>query len=158
MGEIANQLGQLLVQSLPTIVLVIFLVAFLSRVFFKPLSRTLEARAKATSGAIADARQHAEKAESRMAEYERSLQAARQEIYQHREEVRHDSLSKRDIRIHEARSIAESTVNEAQTGLQKEIAAAKLELQAAVESLAAEVTDALFAPHDAPGSRGGVRA
>ena len=158
MGEIANQLGQLLVQSLPTIVLVIFLVAFLSRVFFKPLSRTLEARAKATSGAIADARQHAEKAESRMAEYERSLQAARQEIYQHREEVRHDSLSKRDIRIHEARSIAESTVNEAQTGLQKEIAAAKVELQTAVESLAAEVTDALFTPHDAPGSRGGVRA
>ena len=92
MGEIGNQLGQLLVQSIPTIVFVLFLVAFLNRLFFKPLSQTLEARAKATSGALAEAREQAERADARMAEYDKAIQAARQEIYQHREAARREAL------------------------------------------------------------------
>lgn len=158
MGVIAGQLEQLLVQSIPTIVFVLFLVVFLNRLFFKPLSRTLDARAKATSGALADARQQAERADATFTEYEKAIQAARQEIYQHREEVRREALSKRDSRIQEARGRAESTVNEAQASLEKEVALAKLELQAAADSLAVEVTDALFAPRPAPGGQGGVKA
>ena len=158
MNEIASQLGQLLVQSIPTIVFVLFLVAFLNRLFFKPLSQTLDARAKATSGALDDARQQAERADATFAEYEKAIQTARQEIYQHREEVRREVLSKRENRIHDARSRADSMVNEAQAGLEKEIAQAKLELRAAVDSLAVEVTDALFAPRPASGGQGGVQA
>lgn len=158
MGEIASQLGQLLVQSIPTIVFVLFLVAFLNRLFFKPLSQTLDARAKATSGALADARQQAERADATFAEYEKAIQAARQEIYQHREEVRREALSKRDSRIHDERSRADSRVNEAQADLEKETALAKLELQAATDSLAVEVADSLFAPRLAPGGQGGVQA
>ncbi len=158
MGEIASQLGQLLVQSIPTIVFVLFLVAFLNRLFFKPLSQTLDARAKATSGALADARQQAERADATFAEYEKAIQAARQEIYQHREEVRREALSKRDSRIQDERSRADSMVNEAQADLEKETALAKLELQAATDSLAVEVADSLFAPHLAPGGQGGVQA
>jgi F-type H+-transporting ATPase subunit b len=158
MGEIASQLGQLLVQSIPTIVFVLFLVAFLNRLFFKPLSKTLDARAKSTTGALAEAREQAEKAEVRSGDYERAIQAARQEIYQHREEVRREALSRRDNRIRDARGRADSMVNEAQAALEKEIAVAKLELQAAADSLAVEVTDALFAPRLAPGGQGGAQA
>ncbi len=158
MNEIASQLGQLLVQSIPTIVFVLFLVAFLNRLFFKPLSQTLDARAKATSGALADARQQAERADATFADYEKAIQAARQEIYQHREEVRRAALSKRDSRIHDERSRADSMVNEARASLEKETALAKLELQAAVDSLAVEVADALFAPRPASGGQGGVQA
>ncbi len=158
MGEIASQLGQLLVQSIPTIVFVLFLVAFLNRLFFKPLSQTLDARAKATSGALADARQQAERADATFADYEKAIQAARQEIYQHREEVRREALSKRDNRIQDERSRADSMVNQAQADLEKETALAKLELQAATESLAVEVADSLFAPRLAPGGQGGVQA
>jgi F-type H+-transporting ATPase subunit b len=158
MGEIASQLGQLLVQSIPTIVFVLFLVAFLNRLFFKPLSRTLDARAKATTGALAEAREQAEKAEARLSEYERAIQAARQEIYQHREEVRREALSRRDTRIQDARSRADQMVNEAQATLEKEMVQSKLELQAAADSLALEVTDALFAPRLVPGGQGGAQA
>ena len=158
MGEIANQLGQLLVQSIPTIVFVLFLVAFLNRLFFKPLSQTLDARARATSGALAEAREQAERANARFAEYEKAIQEARQEIYQHREDARREALSKRDSRIQEARISADSVVNKAQASLERETALAKLELQAAAESLAIEVTDALFAPHLSPGGQGGVQA
>jgi F-type H+-transporting ATPase subunit b len=158
MNEIASQLGQLLVQSIPTIVFVLFLVAFLNRLFFKPLSQTLDARAMATSGALDDARQQAERADATFAEYEKAIQTARQEIYQHRAEVRREALSKRDNRIHDARSRADSMVNEAQAGLEKETALAKLELRAAADSLAVEVTDALFAPRPVSGGQGGVQA
>lgn len=158
MGQIASQLGQLLVQSIPTIVFVLFLVVFLNRLFFKPLSRTLDARAKATSGALAEARQQAERADATFAEYEKAIQAARQEIYQHRDEVRREALSKRDSRIQDARSRADSMVNEAQASLEKETALAKLELRTATDSLAVEVTNALFAPRPASGGQGGVQA
>jgi F-type H+-transporting ATPase subunit b len=158
MGDIGNQLGQLLVQSIPTIVFVLFLVAFLNRLFFKPLSQTLEARTKATSGALAEARAQVESADARMGEYERAIQAARQEIYQHREAVRREALGKRDIQIQDARSRAESIVNEAQTGLEKETVQAKLELWTAVDSLAVEVADALLAPRLAPREQGGAQA
>ena len=157
MGEIASQLGQLLVQSIPTIVFVVFLVAFLNRLFFKPLSKTLDARAKATTGALAEAREQAEKAEARLFEYERAIQAARQQLYQHREGVRREALSKRDSRIQDARGRGDLMVNEAQVALEKEIAAAKLELQAAAESLAVEVAEALFAPRLFSGGQGGAQ-
>jgi F-type H+-transporting ATPase subunit b len=158
MGEIASQLGQLLVQSIPTIVFVLFLVAFLNRLFFKPLSRTLDARAKATTGALAEAQEQAEKTEARLREYEHAIQAARQEIYQHREGVRREALSRRDTRIQEARGRADLMVNEAQAALEKELVQAKQELQAAADSLALEVADALFAPRVAPSGQGGAQA
>ncbi|TAM84589.1 MAG: hypothetical protein EPN47_00285 [Acidobacteria bacterium] len=157
MGEIASQLGQLLVQSIPTIVFVVFLVAFLNRLFFKPLSRAMDARAKATSGALIEAREQAERADARLADYERAIQEGRQKIYQHAEDVRRESLSQRDSRIHEARSRADSMVNEAQASLAREAAMAKLELQTTADLLAVEVTNALFAPRHLPGGQGGAQ-
>jgi F-type H+-transporting ATPase subunit b len=158
MGQIASQLGHLLVQSIPTVVFVIFLLAFLDRLFFKPLSQTLDARAKATSGALAEARQQAEKAEERLREYEQAIQAARQEIYQHREDVRRKALGERDSRVQEARSRAESMVKGAQADLDRETAKAKVELRTAVDLLATEVAVSLFAPRLSGGGRGGAQA
>ncbi|HEX5410421.1 MAG TPA: ATP synthase F0 subunit B [Terriglobia bacterium] len=158
MGEIASQLGQLLVQSIPTIIFVLFLVAFLNRLFFKPLSQTLDARAKATSGALAEAREQAERADARVAEYEKAILEARQKIYQHREQLRREALGQRDSRVQDARNRADSMVTEAQASLEQEAALAKVELQSAVDSLAIEVTDGLFAPRLVPSGQGGAQA
>ena len=157
MGIIAGQLEQLLVQSIPTIVFVLFLVAFLNRLFFKPLSRTLDARAKATRGALADARDHADQADAKLHEYDQNIQSARQEIYQHREEARRKSLSERDSNVQAARVRADEMVNEAQADLDKQTALAKSELMTAVEALANEVTVALFSPHVSGPRQGGAR-
>lgn len=151
MGQIPTQLWQLFVQSVPTIVFVVILLAFLNRLFFKPLSQTLDARVRATSGALADARKHAEQAEEKMREYERALQAARQEIYQHREEVRRKAVSEQDSLVQQARHRAEGTFKDAQASLDRETATAKVELSAAVDSLATEVAVSLFVPHTSGG-------
>lgn len=157
MDVIASQLGQLLVQSIPTIVFVLFLVAFLNRLFFKPLSRTLDARAKSTSGALTEAREQAEQADTKLHEYEQNIQSARQEIYHHREEARRKSLSERDVKIQAARGRADEMVNESQADLDKQTALAKSELMTAVEALANEVTVALFSPHVSGPGQGGAR-
>ncbi|HET7215829.1 MAG TPA: ATP synthase F0 subunit B [Terriglobia bacterium] len=158
MGVIAGQLEQLLVQSIPTIVFVIFLVAFLNRLFFKPLSRTLDARANATSGALAKAQEQIDQADAKLNEYDQHIQSARQEIYRHREEARRKFLGERDNMVQAARARADGTVNDAQADLDKQTAQAKSELKTAVEALANEVTVALFSPHVAGPGAGGLRA
>jgi F-type H+-transporting ATPase subunit b len=158
MGQMFSQLGQLLVQSIPTIVFVRFLVAFLNRLFFRPLSETLDARTKATTGAIAEAREQAERAEAKLRVYEKAIQSARQEIYQRREDARRKGLQERDSRIQEARDRAEAMVNEAQASLEKETTMAKAQLRAAAEALAVEVAESLFAPRPIEGGQGGVQA
>lgn len=158
MGQVASQLGNLLVQSIPTVIFVIFLLAFLNRLFFKPLSQTLDARARATSGALADARQQASRGEEKLREYEQAMQSARQEIYQHREDVRRKALIERDGKLQEARSRAESMVKAAQSDLDRETEISKMALRAAVESLATEVAVSFFAPRYSGGKQGGVQA
>ncbi len=158
MGQITSQLGQLFAQSIPTIVFVFLLLAVLNRLFFKPLSRTMEARAKATSGALEQARQQAEAAEEKSRQYERSLQGARQGIYRVREQARRDALNEREAAIQKARSEAEASLKQAQRALDEEVAKTKVDLGAAVESLAAEVTETVLAPSLNPGGQGGVRA
>lgn len=146
MGQITTQLGQLFAQTIPTVIFVFCLVLVLNRLFFKPLSQTLDARAKATSGALADAREQAATAEEKSHQYELSLQKARQEIYRRREAARKDALSEREKTVQQARSEAETALQEAHRSLQQDVADSKRELRAAVESLATEVADGLFAP------------
>jgi len=157
MGEILSQLGRLFVQSIPTIIFVLFLVAFLNRLFFKPVSQTLDARSKATSGALALAREQADQADAKLHEYEQNIHFARQEIYHHREEARRKSLSERDSKVQAARGRADELVNEAQADLDKQTTLAKSEMTTAVEALADEVTVALFSPHVSGPGPGGAR-
>jgi F-type H+-transporting ATPase subunit b len=146
MGQITSQLGQLFAQTIPTVIFVFFLVLVLDRLFFKPLSQTLDARAKATSGALADASELAKAAEEKSGQYERALQKARQEIYRLREAARRDALNEREKTIQAARAEAESMLKEAQDALSEEVGKSKTDLRQTVESLAAEVAESLFAP------------
>jgi F-type H+-transporting ATPase subunit b len=146
MDQIASQLGQLFAQAIPTMVFVFFLLWALNGLFFKPLSKTLDARAQATSGALADAREQAAAAEEKSRQYEQALQKARQEIYRLREEARRGALQERENTILKARSEADSTLKEAQLALNEEVTKSKTDLRVAVGSLAAEVAESLLAP------------
>ena len=155
MGQITTQLGQLFAQTIPTVVFVFCLVLILDRLFFRPLSQTLDARAKATSGAVAKAHEQAVAAEEKSCQYEQALQKARQEIYRRREAARKEALSEREKTVQQARSEAEASLKEAYDSLQKEVTESKSELRSTVESLAAEVAEGLFAPGlDHGGSEG----
>jgi F-type H+-transporting ATPase subunit b len=144
MGDILTQLGQLLVQTIPTVVFVFLLMAFLDRLFFAPLTRVMKQREEATSGALERARKESERAESKAREYEASFQAARQEVYRLREEHRRAWLSERDERLKLARAESDLMIKAAQQDLASQVEAAKPELMAESQRLAGRITESLL--------------
>ena len=92
MGDILHQLGQLFLQSIPTVVFVFFLLVILDWLFFRPLTQVLRKREDATVGALARAREQSAAAQDKAREYEAAFQAARQEVYRQREEDRKAAL------------------------------------------------------------------
>ncbi len=141
MGETLSQLGQLLVQTIPTIILVIFLLYFLDRMFFRPLTAKLEEREAATTGALEKARQLTVEAEEKLRRYEDLLQKARVEIYHKREEARKQALAEQEETLAKARAQGERFLQEAHAGIAAEARNATAEIRKAIEPLAREITN-----------------
>ena len=76
-----NALAQILLQAIPTFLLVLLLHQYLRAVFFNPLARVLAERNEATEGARKKAAESLDRAAAKAAAYEESLRAARNEIY-----------------------------------------------------------------------------
>ena len=141
MNEILNQLGQLFVQTIPTVIFVFALVIILERILFNPVKRILGEREEATTGALARAREQIAAAEGKAREYEAALMAARQSIYQHKEQARRSWLEEREKSLRTAREKAEAFIKEATTSISKETSLAQEELRVACQSLAQEITE-----------------
>ena len=107
MGDTLHQLGQLFLQTVPTVVLVFLLFIILDRILFRPLTGVMKQREELTVGALARAREQAATAETKTKEYEAAFQTARQEIYRQRETDRHTNLEQRDATLRKAREQAE---------------------------------------------------
>ena len=143
MNEILNQLGQLFVQTIPTIIFVFLLLIILEWLFFNPLKRVLGEREEASTGALAKAREQMAVAEAKAKQYEASLLAARQGIYEQKDQTRRRSLEEREKALKRARDQAEILIREAKVSISKETMRAREELLAACHSLAQEITDVI---------------
>ena len=108
-----HALGQILVQALPTFVLVLLLFVYLRSVFFKPLERVLAERDEATEGARQKAAAALDRAQAKVAAYEEQMRAARNEIYREQEEVRLKWRDDQTAQIAAARQRTEALVKEA---------------------------------------------
>jgi F-type H+-transporting ATPase subunit b len=140
MGEILSRLGQLFVQSTPTVLFVFLLLVILESLFFRPISSVLKRREEATSGALARARERAAVAEAKSREYEAAFQAARQEVYRWRQAERHAALSQREDDLKRVREQSESLLRDVEASLAAQMEAAMQELSRASQSLALEIT------------------
>lgn len=144
MGDILSRLGQLFVQSTPTVVFVFLLLVILDRFFFRRLTGVLREREAGTLGALARAREQAAAAEAKAREYKAAFQAARQEVYRLREAERQEALSERESTLKKVGEQTESWLKESQAALAAEVAAAKRELEKACQTLAVEIADAIL--------------
>src|SRR5271157_3425379 len=81
MDTTLRQAGQLLLDSIPTVVLLLLLYAVYQNLVRKPLERILAERRDRTEGAVQKARADVAAAESRTQEYEQKLRDARMAIY-----------------------------------------------------------------------------
>ena len=84
MNQILNQLGELLLNSIPTIIFLVITVAAYKFLVYKPLLRVLDQRYRLTEGAFERAKTDIAAAEMRTQEYEQRIREARIAIFKQR--------------------------------------------------------------------------
>lgn len=158
MGGIFSQLGQLFVQSIPTVIFVFLLLLILNKIFFGPIINVLKQREDMTSGALVRAREQTAAAETKTREYDAAFQLARQEVYRQREADRQATLKEREALLQKAREDSEVLIQTAQQTLKTEVESAKVELGAASRSMAGEITDLLLGKGPTTNRPGGAQS
>jgi F-type H+-transporting ATPase subunit b len=144
MEQTLNDLGQLLVQALPTFFIVLLLWVYLKQVFFKPLARILAERDEATLGARRRAAEAMDHAAAKAAGYEEQIRVARNEIYREQEEQRRMWRDEQTEQVAAARKAMEAQVAEAKASLAAQAQAAKQSLGAETQGLAESITRAIL--------------
>ena len=146
MDETLRQLGELLLGSIPTIILLALLYALYATIVHKPLRRVLEERRSKTEGAVEKSRADIAAAEARTSEYEQRLREARATVFRAQEARRKAALDARTAALNQARVKAQAQVQAAKADIQKDRDAAQSGLQKEVEALAAEIMRRVLQP------------
>jgi F-type H+-transporting ATPase subunit b len=146
MDDILRQLGELLLGSVPTVILLALLYALYSAIVHKPLRRVLEERRSKTEGAVEKSRADIAAAEARTAEYEQKLREARAVVFRAQEAKRQVVLQARASALNEARSKAQAQVQAAKKDIENDRAAAEAGLPADAAALAQEIVRRVLQP------------
>jgi F-type H+-transporting ATPase subunit b len=144
MDEILRQLGGLLVGSVPTMVIFLFLLAAYRLLVHGPLHRVLDERRARTSGAIEKARAAITAAEERTAEYERKLREARLGMLKAREQRVQQWQAEREAAVESARNATRERVKAALQDIDKSAQEARLQMEASIAQLAAQAAQAVL--------------
>jgi len=146
MDQTLRQLGELLLHSIPTIVL--FLVVYVGYRFIvhKPMLRTLQERHDRTQGAVEKARADVAAAEAKTAAYEQQLRDARIAVFKAQEARRQQAQQVRTDILNQAREQAAARVAEARKGIESDVESAKSGLQGEAEKLAQQVIATVLRP------------
>jgi F-type H+-transporting ATPase subunit b len=146
MEETLRQLSDLLLRSIPTIVLFLFVYAGYVFLVHRPLVRTLRARHDRTEGALEKARADVAAAEAKANEYEQRIREAQVAVFRAQDARRNAALAARVDALHVARSQAHGRVAQAKSALDQDMEAVKGTLQTEAERLAREIIERILAP------------
>ena len=146
MDETLRQLGELLLGSVPTVILLALLYALYSTIVHKPLRRVLEERRSKTEGAVEKSRADIAAAEARTTEYEQKLREARAVVFRAQEAKRQAILQARTNALNEARSKAQAQVQAAKKAIESDRVAAETALPADAAALAQEIVRRVLQP------------
>ncbi len=146
MDQTLRQLGELLLGSIPTVILLALLYALYATIVHKPLRRVLEERRSKTEGAVEKSRADIAAAEARTSEYEQRLREARATVFRAQEARRKAALDARTAALNEARVKAQAQVQAAKADIQKDRDATQSGLQNEVQALAAEIMRRVLQP------------
>jgi F-type H+-transporting ATPase subunit b len=146
MDQTLRQLGELLLGSVPTMILLTLLYAIYAVVVHKPLRRVLAERRSRTEGAVEKSQADIAAAEARTAEYEQRLREARATVFRAQEARRKVAMDARTTALNEARSKAQSQVKAAKADIEKDRASAQDGLGGEVQALAAEIMRRVLEP------------
>jgi F-type H+-transporting ATPase subunit b len=146
MDDTLRQLGELLLGSVPTVILLTLLYILYTVIVHKPLRHVLEQRRAKTEGAIEKSRADISAAEARTSEYEQRLREARATLFRAQEARRKVALDARTAALNEARHKAQAQIQAAKADIQQERDAAQNALEGEAQSLAAEIMRRVLEP------------
>jgi len=143
--EIVNQLGELFLAAVPTVIIVFLFYLFMSWSFFKPMQRVLSERRKRAEGARVEAEASRVAAHEKLRSYNETVKKARVEIFAEQESKRRRTLEERQATINAARATAQSALQEAKKGIAADVQAARAELELSKDTLANDIAQAILA-------------
>jgi len=146
MDETLHQLGELLLGSIPTVILLTLLYALYTSIVHRPLQRVLQERRNKTEGAVEKSRADIAAAEARTSEYEQRLREARATLFRAQEARRQAAFQARASAVTEARNEAQQQVLAAKENLKKDRGAAETALRGEAEALAREIVRRVLQP------------
>ena len=153
--EIIHQLGELLLEALPTIVIVLLFYFFLRWAFFQPIQKTMAERNARIEGARAEAAAVEASAKQELDSYNDALRKARAEIYAEQEMARQAALDDRAKLLKAARARAQEEVEAAKKRMAADLAAARAELERQTPALARQIASRIL---ERPSPSSGVAA
>ena len=146
MDQTLKQLGELLLGSVPTVILLALLYVLYTTIVHKPLQRVLAERRSKTEGAIEKSKADIAAAEARTAEYEQKMREARASVFRAQEARRQAAMQARTAALNQARAGAQAQVQAAKADIEKERLVAEQGLQAEAGSLAQEIVRRVLQP------------
>jgi F-type H+-transporting ATPase subunit b len=144
MDETLHQLEGLLLGSVPTIFLFLFILFLYRLLVYGPLTRVLSERRARTDGAMEQASAAAAAAAAKAQEYEARLRAARLKIFQARQQRQEQWNRERESAMADAQEAARRQVEEAKLALQTQTNAARHTMEDSIEELAGEILQAVL--------------
>lgn len=139
-----NALGKLLLESIPTLFLLLFVHFYLKSTFFRPMADVLAKRRAATDGVRESADALRAKAGEQTKSIEQELRQAREAIYKEQEEARRDWISDQTAQVEDARKQAHDLIHQSDELLNAEAVAAKSQLVGTANALADEIAEMLL--------------
>jgi len=155
MEQTLQQLGQLLLGSIPTIILLATLYVVYTFLVYRPLSAVLAERRNRTQGAMEKARADISAAEARTSEYDLRLREARQKVFKSLEIRRQKASQARSEAVNQVRLKAQEQVKQARAVLEQDKRSAVAKLEGEAGRLASEIVRTVLRPVEAPSQVGG---
>src|ERR1700704_773691 len=152
MPAIVHQLGELFLQAVPTVLIILLFYFILRALFFKPLLQVMAERDSRTAGARKAAEAAQAAAAEKVKQYQEALKQARGQVYAEQEAARKKLLDERAAEIKDARALAAGEVSAAKKRVAAELAAARRDLEATVAQLSAEIARRILQTPPPPGA------
>jgi|SRR5438309_6646071 len=153
MQQIVHQLGELFLQAVPTVLIVLVFYVMLRALFFKPLLAVMAQREARTLGARKAAAEAEAAAAEKSKQYQDALKKARAQIYADQETARKKVLDERATLLKEARAKAMAEVASAKERVANDLAEALRQLKSSVGQLAMEIARKMLQGSPRPGGR-----
>ena len=139
MQDIVHQLGELFLQAVPTVLILLAFYGVLRGLFFKPLLKIMAEREARTAGARKAAEAAQAAAAEKIKQYQEALKQARAKVYIEQEAARKRVLDERAELLKEARRKGAAEVAKAKERVAKELDAARRDIESTIAQLSVEI-------------------